>query len=234
MFRNRLAVIQLWTALRGQPQVMDAKEARELAWALLHQDRDRWQHVQAAAARAEELRSAVPPEQQELLVAAGWLHDIGYSRVLRDSGFHPLDGARYLEAGGHRREAALVAHHSGARFVAVLRGLGPELDRYPFAEDPLTDALTYADQNRRPTRRAHDRRRQIGGHDTTARCRRPQHPRPPTYGSRTSSPPPRERSSVFFAREDSRVKQCGQRAPLSTRSSAAIRSAQARTAGQSR
>jgi hypothetical protein len=102
--------------------------------------------VQAVAARAEELRPAVAPADRSLLVVAAWLHDIGYSPALGVTGFHPLDGARYLHLAGHPREAALVAHHSGARFMAEVRGLAAELAEFPFAEDPVTDALTYADQ----------------------------------------------------------------------------------------
>ena len=129
---------------------MDVLEARDLAWVFIHRDEGRWRHVQAAAARAEELRPAVTPEEGDLLVASAWLHDIGYSEVLRDTGFHPLDGARYLQSAGLPRIAALVAHHSGARFVADHRGLRAELAVYAFAEDPVTDALTYADQTAGP------------------------------------------------------------------------------------
>jgi hypothetical protein len=125
---------------------VDTLRARELAFRFLHGDPDRWLHVQAVAARADELRPAVPAAEGSLLVTAAWLHDIGYSQALRETGFHPLDGGRYLARSGHAREAALVAHHSGARFVAEVRGLVAELAGFPFAEDPLTDALTYADQ----------------------------------------------------------------------------------------
>ncbi len=41
---------------------------------------------------------------------------------------------------------ALVAHHSGARFVSAERGFTELLDTFHFAESPLTHALTYADQ----------------------------------------------------------------------------------------
>jgi hypothetical protein len=102
--------------------------------------------VQAVAGRAEQLRPAVSAGERSLLVTAAWLHDIGYSPALRETGFHPLDGARYLARAGHPREAALVAHHSGARFVAEVRGLVAELAEFAFVEDALTDALTYADQ----------------------------------------------------------------------------------------
>jgi hypothetical protein len=33
---------------------------------------------------------------REVLVAAAWVHDIGYAPELLATGFHPLDGARYL------------------------------------------------------------------------------------------------------------------------------------------
>jgi HD domain len=125
---------------------VETARAQELAFGFLHGDPDRWQHVQGVAVRAAELRPAVPATDGSLLVTVAWLHDIGYSPALRETGFHPLDGARYLARVGHQREAALVAHHSGARFVAEVCGLAAELAGFPFAEDALTDALTYADQ----------------------------------------------------------------------------------------
>jgi hypothetical protein len=130
----------------GRPASVDESQARELAFEFLHGDRDRWLHVQGVAGRAEELRPAVPAADGSLLVTAAWLHDIGYAAALRETGFHPLDGARFLARAGHAREAALVAHHSGARFVAEVRGLVAELAGFPFVEDALSDALTYADQ----------------------------------------------------------------------------------------
>ena len=55
----------------------------------------RWQHVQAVAAQAERL-SAASDVAGNLLVAAAWLHDIGYAPDLLDTGFHPIDGGRFL------------------------------------------------------------------------------------------------------------------------------------------
>jgi putative nucleotidyltransferase with HDIG domain len=104
----------------------------------------RWVHVRAVAARAEELASSVPPGDREVLVAAAWLHDIGYSpEIDGHTRFHPLDGARYLrETGWPSLVVSLMAHHSGARFEAVERGLSDELlGEFPFEDSPLLDAL---------------------------------------------------------------------------------------------
>jgi HD superfamily phosphodiesterase len=106
----------------------------------------RWRHVQAVAARATDLATAVPEAERAQLVAAAWLHDIGYSPEIGHTGFHPLDGARYLRtAGWPARLVNLVAHHSGARFEAAERGLSRELAEFPFEDSPLLDALVLAD-----------------------------------------------------------------------------------------
>jgi hypothetical protein len=99
------------------------------------------------ARRAAELTATIGDDDPDVLVAAAWLHDVGYSDIASDTGFHPLDGARYLERHGWPpRINALVAHHSGARFVAAAWGLRAALSAYPREQTPLADALTYADQ----------------------------------------------------------------------------------------
>ncbi|WP_447007786.1 HD domain-containing protein [Saccharothrix isguenensis] len=121
--------------------------ARDLAASLLGSMGDRWRHTSAVAARAADLAVTVVEADRDLLVAAAWLHDIGYAEPVVDTGFHPLDGARYLDrVGWPRRIAALVAHHSGARFVAEVLGAGRALDVYGQETGPVADALTYADQ----------------------------------------------------------------------------------------
>jgi hypothetical protein len=109
--------------------------------------RERWHHSYGVAKRAKQLAGTVPPDDRNLLVAAAWLHDIGYSPRLKRTGFHPIDGGLYLrEHGWDEQLCALVAHHSGARFVPVERGFTHLLETFTFVESPLTDALTYADQ----------------------------------------------------------------------------------------
>jgi hypothetical protein len=65
---------------------------------------------------------------------------------LRQTGFHPLDGATYLRQEGRPDGVcALVAHHSGSRFVARIHGLDGSLHEFEFAEDEPSDVLTSAD-----------------------------------------------------------------------------------------
>ena len=73
-----------------------------------------------------------------ILVAAAWLHDIGYAPELVETGFHPLDGARYLRrAGVDGQVVSLVAYHSCAQIEAEVRGLGDELASEFSPGDPL-------------------------------------------------------------------------------------------------
>jgi hypothetical protein len=106
----------------------------------------RWRHVQAVATQAERL-SRLPDVAGELLVAAAWLHDIGYGPRLASTGFHPLDGARFLrDKGAGDRLASLVAHHSCAVHEARVRGLEEVLVAEFGREDsPTYDALVFCD-----------------------------------------------------------------------------------------
>nr|WP_239029454.1 HD domain-containing protein [Pseudonocardia acidicola] len=112
----------------------------------------RWLHVQAVAARADELIGAIPDADRNDLVAAAWLHDIGYSPEISHTRFHPLDGALYLrDQGWPALIVDLVAHHSGARYEAEQRGLGAELAEFPSPDGPLLDALVTADLTTGPS-----------------------------------------------------------------------------------
>lgn len=131
-----------------------AEEARVLAEGLLAPVGSRWRHTSGVVARATSAGAAVEERERPLLIAAACLHDLGYAGPLRMSGFHPLDGARYLkQRGWPALLVGLVAHHSGARFVAAERGLSAamqEFDDERFVSGALADALTYADQTTAP------------------------------------------------------------------------------------
>jgi hypothetical protein len=121
--------------------------ARELARVLLADLPERWRHTAGVARRAGRLVGTLPAGDGQVLLAAAWLHDIGYAAGLHDTGFHPLDGGRYVRAQGWSpRIAGLVAHHSGAFYVARVQGLAEQLLEFPREISPVTDALIYADQ----------------------------------------------------------------------------------------
>jgi hypothetical protein len=118
--------------------------AAEQSEQLLQPLGDRWKHVQGVAAQAREVAGALDPESRPCLLAAAWLHDIGYSPGLKRTGLHQLDGAAWLRAVDWRL-ACLVAHHSEARFEVTLRGHGEELAQYPREQSPVADALAFCD-----------------------------------------------------------------------------------------
>ena len=88
-----------------------------------------------------------------LLVSAAWVHDIGYAAEIVDTGFHPLDGARYLRAlGAPRRLCCLVANHTHAWVEADARGLADTLAvEFPVEHSAVADALTFADLTTGPS-----------------------------------------------------------------------------------
>ena len=131
--------------------MMDIDDTARLAETKLAQALPRrWRHVRSVARRARwtAKKLALPDD----LVAAAWLHDIGYAPELVQTGFHPLDGARYLLcAGVDEQVASLVAYHSCAQIEADVRGLGAELaSEFSPAAPLLADALPYCDTTTGP------------------------------------------------------------------------------------
>lgn len=124
------------------------ERAQELARSLLAEPLPRrWSHTQGVAATARRLRPILG-EDAELIEAAAWLHDVGYSPTLVDTHMHALDGARYLRD-VERAEPILcnlVAHHTGAIFEAGERGLDAVLtSEFDSSPENLAKALTYCD-----------------------------------------------------------------------------------------
>jgi hypothetical protein len=106
---------------------------------------DRWHHVQGVARQAQRVAPILLADDRDVLLAATYLHDLGYAPSLAKTGLHPLDGARHLRALGHERLAGLVAYHSGARAEAELRGLAAELAEFEDEASATSMALTYCD-----------------------------------------------------------------------------------------
>ncbi|MEU9498741.1 HD domain-containing protein [Streptomyces sp. NPDC048196] len=119
----------------------------------------RWSHSLGVAERARSLQPILG-EDARLMEAAAVLHDIGYSPRIASSGFHPLDGARFLrdQEGVDERVVRLVAHHSCALLEAEERGLRDELaGEFELERPELVDALIFCDMTTTPD----------GGHTTS-------------------------------------------------------------------
>jgi HD domain-containing protein len=140
------------TTLRcGAVNVGDFDDRDMVTWAaaesrrLLQPIPKRWAHVSGVVRQAARVASTLPASERSWLVAAAYLHDIGWAPVLIDTGFHPLDGARWLRAQGRERLAGLVAYHSGAEYEAELRGLAAELRDFANEASDVSECLTYSD-----------------------------------------------------------------------------------------
>ncbi len=128
-----------------------AEWARSYAKELLKPLGQRWAHTEAVARQARRAGTVLSDDERDMLVAAAYLHDVGYAPKVYKSGFHPLDGARHLEQlGVARRLCCLVAHHSAARFEAEERDLSSQLAAYELEQSPTMDALVYADMTTGP------------------------------------------------------------------------------------
>ncbi len=119
--------------------------AEHVARRLLEPLGARWGHTLGVAARARIVGGALAPLDAAALVAAAYLHDVGYAPELAETGFHAVDGARFLRVCGHGRVAGLVAYHSGAEAEAGARGLVRELAEFEDERSVVSRALTYCD-----------------------------------------------------------------------------------------
>jgi HD domain len=130
---------------------MTTVDSRVLAERYLAELPRRWRHVQGVGRRAERVAEALRLADGAL-VAAAWLHDIGYGPAVADTGFHPLDGARLLRRiGAGDRVARLVAHHSFAVYEARVRGFEEDLLAEFEPEESVTyDALVFCDMTTGP------------------------------------------------------------------------------------
>ena len=114
----------------------------------------RWAHSLGVAERAASLVAVLGEEGCGLLVSAAVLHDVGYAPRLAATGFHPLDGARFLRDvhQADDRLVRLVANHSFALLEAEERGLRTVLEvEFPLLEDQrLVDGLVWCDMTTTP------------------------------------------------------------------------------------
>ena len=113
----------------------------------------RWSHSRGVARRANELVDLLGTDI-DVLAPAAILHDVGYAPRLSMTGFHPLDGARFLRDvhQADERLVRLVANHSFALIEAEERGLRATLaaEFPPFRDQFLTNALVWSDMTTTP------------------------------------------------------------------------------------
>jgi hypothetical protein len=121
------------------------KWASEQASSLLAPLGNRWLHVQGVVKQAQWVSRMFDKGDQVALIAAAYLHDIGYAPQLNKTGFHPIDGGCFLQLYNQGRLASLVVYHSESQFEAKLRGLESMLEKFPHERSAVADALTYCD-----------------------------------------------------------------------------------------
>lgn len=131
----------------------DESWASETASRLLESSSPRHAHTCGVVRQAASVCHLLAEPWRSALGEAAWLHDVGYSPPLVDTGFHPLDGARWLRAEGRSPEVCrLVAWHTRSRIEARLRGLEGILVTEFDAPPPAAQAtLTWADLTSSPT-----------------------------------------------------------------------------------
>ena len=78
---------------------------------------------------------------ESLAYCAALVHDIGYLESIAETGFHPLDGANFLEHQGFSILADLIIGHSSSPEEAQLRGI----DRPIPCNSLFTKVLTFWD-----------------------------------------------------------------------------------------
>jgi hypothetical protein len=152
------------------------RDAESLARRLLGEDSDRLAHCRYAAGIAELAADALAVPDADALVAAAWLHDIGYSPEIARTGFHPLDGALHLAAEGWPDNTVLlVAHHSHSAILAPYFGVEHQLAVLDHVPGVAEDVLAFADMRSGPTGMGASPTRRV----SAMRTRDSRHPRVP-------------------------------------------------------
>lgn len=131
---------------------MPGVEASAVATELLAGVGTRLAHSRAVAHQATFVSPLLDSPWNTAVLDAAWLHDVGYCPSAARTGFHPLDGARWLRAHGWPSEVCcLVAWHTRAGTEATLRHLAAELTgEFPPPPEVAQAALTWADLTSSP------------------------------------------------------------------------------------
>lgn len=126
------------------------ESAEQLTERLIKPLGERWEHTQAVVRQAHRLAEFFTPAEHDALLSASWLHDLGYAAAVAVTGFHPLDGARYLRGKVDAQVVSLVAYHSSAAAEARARRLDAELADFERPPARLASALCWCDMTSGP------------------------------------------------------------------------------------
>jgi hypothetical protein len=131
---------------------IDESDAARLAAQLLGRLDARVAHSAGVARQARRVAYLLDHPWRSAVTDAAWLHDIGYGDAVAKTGFHGLDGARWLRDNGWASATCrLVAWHTSALSEGILRGLYQDLTAEFERPPPLAAAaLTWADLTSSP------------------------------------------------------------------------------------
>ena len=120
--------------------------ARSVSEACLVMLPRRWAHVQGVAEAGALVARLADSRHADEIVAACWLHDVGYAAEIAETGFHPVDGARFAQRVGFPPlVVSLIAFHTGADVEAAERGLSGDLAKFDAPPADVLDVVTFAD-----------------------------------------------------------------------------------------
>jgi hypothetical protein len=145
---------------RAKPE---GSPAASLATRVLHGLDGRLAHSATVAAQIQRVAGLVELKWRSPLWDAAWLHDVGYHPDLALTGFHPLDGARWLRDHDWPDETCrVVAWHTQSLEEARLHGLATELAAEFDCPPPLAaSALAWADLTSSPSGERWDAERRM-------------------------------------------------------------------------
>ncbi|WP_082567068.1 HD domain-containing protein [Janibacter sp. Soil728] len=152
--------------------------AASLAMTLLEGVEPRRTHVRGVGELAESAHRKHPDLVAVGVVAAAWLHDVGYASLAVKTGFHPFDGANFLRSRGWSPQVCnLVAFHTGSETEAEERGIEKVLISFERPSEPDLDMLTLFDlsvgpegQSLSPKERVNEILHRYEGHDPVHRA----------------------------------------------------------------
>ncbi len=126
---------------------IEPEGVRRFVETALNSSPSRLVHVLEIARRVRESAALLnrlgwhPPIDLEIAECAALLHDIGYWKPIAETGFHPVDGLRFLYGQGQKELGELIAGHSCSPEEGMLSGF-PGIEPSP---NIIARLITYWD-----------------------------------------------------------------------------------------